>query len=353
MSTESGPRYQRFDDERRDDDVDAPHDTAALPFEEYRIPNEPETNQSFMERYGKLRMALAGVAAGSVLAGVIVGVGVAAKGGSKEERAPSKPGNSAPAVPGETSPSPSETAADTDMTTEAAFYPSLDKTKLYDTLDATQKDEIDKFDDMSYEVFAQLPKEDQLKFAQFYYDAYQDYGMEQLKRSPYYEPVNHGDITLNSTGQDLMADYAERRATIMYSLTENGNLYKINDDLRDDAKKAMSLVYDVPGFDSNVYETAITQVGQTSGLDFDDTQPYNGAGYKLHTVDRESPVVEAIDPLKLINVAMDDGSKPQYRFIYAEFEDATGEQRGSWRLQSIRNESNSQYIPDVESYGKN
>lgn len=353
MSTESGPRYQRFDDERRDGDADTRHDTSALPFEEYRIPREPETNQSFMERYGKLRMALAGVAAGSVLAGVIVGVGVASKGGSKEEREPSRPGNSAPAVPGETSPSPSEIAGDTDTTTEAKFYPSIEKTELYSTLSAEQKNEIDKFDDMSYETFADLPKEDQLKFAQFYYDAYQDYGMEQLKRSPYYKPVDHGEVTLNSSGQDLLADYAERRATIVYSLSENGNPFHINENLRDDAKKAMSLVYDVPGFSSNVYETAITQVGQTTGLEADDTQPYNGAGYKLQTVDRESQVVEAIDPLKLVNVAMDDGSKPQYRFIYTEFDDVTGEKRGSWRLQAIMNESNSQYIPDVESYGKN
>ena len=355
MSIESGPRQYHDDDERRGYDAASMPDQAPTYEEPPRPDHAPTLSGHFDKedpqvdggwlRSGRARL-LASVAAGSVLVGGIF-IGVAASGEKEEKR--QEPGASAPAVPGEQSPSAQETDSGvTQFETKAEYAPTIYDTELYKTLTPEQQHEVEKLDEMSYVTFRQLPYDRQLAYGDFYYRAYKEYGMEQVKRSPYYQKDTPEVVDTGSSGQAILNDFAARQSTIFYSIAKNGSPYNINETNRQEAQKALSYVY-APG-DSNIYKSRVDQLANLQNLEADQENHYNGDGYPVRKADRESPAGEVFgETVKYINVQDRKGEYDQYIYTFRTYTDIQGEERTTWQLSKILGEGHSQYQPDVES----
>ncbi|MDX2776385.1 hypothetical protein PV379_03400 [Streptomyces caniscabiei] len=359
MSIESGPRqyHDHDDDERRGYDAASMPDQAPT----YNEPPRPDyvpTPSGFFDsedagknggwlRSGRVRL-LAGVAAGSVLIGGGIVLGLS---GEREEKEPRlrEPGTSAPAVPGEQSPSAQETDSGvTQFETNAEYAPTIYDTALYKELTLEQQHEVKKLDEMSYITFRQLPYDRQLAYGDFYYRAYKDYGMEQVKRSPYYQKDTPEIVDAGSSGQAILNDFAARQSTLFYSIAENGSPYNINEANRVEAQKALSYIY-APG-DSNIYKSRVEQLANLQNLEADQENHYNGDGYPVRKADRESVAGEVFgETVKYINVQDKSGEYDQYVYTFRTYTDIQGEERSVWQLSKILGEGHSQYQPDVES----
>lgn len=358
MSIESGPRQYHQGDERRGYDAADMPDKAPTYDAPPRPDQDPESlsgqfdigatypeGSSGWLRSGRARL-LAGVAAGSVLlGGVFIGLS-----GEKEERSaePKEPGVSAPAVPGAT-----ETdSGETNFETKAEYAPTIYDTALYKELTPDQQDEVTKFEEMSYDTFRRLPNSDQLTYSDFYYNAYKDYGMEQVKRSPYYQKDTPEAVDDASSGQDILNDFAARQGTIFYSLAEKGDPYNISptNPNREEAKKALSLIYADKLSDSKIRGIRAEQLTNLENLERDETSQYNGDGYPVRKADRESEVgTELGKTTKRVNVKDPSGEYDQYVFNYTSYTDIQGQEQSVWQLNVILGEEDPRYAPDVEN----
>lgn len=366
MSIESGSRRQHHeDDERRDgtalnmpetpayDTDDTPPRPDDAPTPSGYFDKEDTADRGWL-RSGRTRL-LASVAAGSVLAGgIFIGVGLSDK--EAKDPAPKAPGIDAPVTPGEEAPSPSASEADgsyEQFKTKAEYYPTIYDTPLYKELDPAEQHEVEKLEEMSYDVFRKLPYDQQIAYADFYYRAYEEYGREQVERSIYYQKDTPQTVTKESSGQDILNDFAARQSTIFYSIAEEGIPYRINENNREEAKKALTLVYPDRFADSQIYTNRIDQLSNLEALEADEESPYNGDGYPVRKADRESGVGYDLDKLaKYINVQDTDGEYQQYVFNYTTYKDIRGEERSVWQLNMILGEEHSMYKPDVENVFK-
>ena len=345
MSIESGPRqyHDHEGDERRG------YDAASMPdqtptYEEPPRPDYAPTPSGYFDsegtdtnggwlRSGRARL-LAGVAAGSVLIGGVL-IGVRASG--KEESGPE--------------PVPSQTeSVETNFETKAEYAPTIYETELYKSLAPEQQREIAELERMPYEDFRQQLYSKQMLYGDFYYQAYKEYGMEQVKRSPYYQKDTAEVVNIDSPGQDILNDFAAKQGTIFYSLAENGDPYNISktNPNREEAKKALSLIYTNRGPDSNIYNARVGQLTNLENLEADGSQ-YNGDGYPVRKADKESKVgMEFGVPTKRINVIR-SGEHDQYVYNYTPYKDIQGEERATWQLNVIWGEEDAQHVPDVEN----
>lgn len=359
MSIESEPRRQHHeDDERRDDtapdmpgtpDYDTPPRPDHAPTLSGHFDTENTADGGWL-RSGRARL-LASVAAGSVLAGsIFIGVGLSDKEGKEAPR--QEPGASAPVTPGETS-------AETDFSTKAEYYQNVYETDLFKELTPEQQHEVTKLEEMSYDVFRKLPYDRQLAYGDFYYRAFEEYGREQVERSIYYQKDTPKETTRESSGQDILNDFAARQGTIFYSLAEEGDPYNIalDDPRREEAQKALSYIY-TPG-DSNIYKSRVDQLANLENLEADQTNHYNGDGYPVREAVRESSTGELFgETVKYINVKDSRGGNgqrieyDQYVYVFRSYTDIQGNERSVWQLSKILGEEHSQYQPDVESMFK-
>lgn len=359
MSIEAGHRQYHEGDERRGDDAASMPDKAP----DYNAPPRPDQDPESLSgqfdikanypegssgwlRSGRLRL-LAAVAAGGALVGGGIFLGLS---GEKEGRdtETKEPGVSAPAVPGATETDDGVT----NFETKADYAPTIYDTALFKELTPEQKDEITKFEEMSYDTFRRLSNDDQLAYSDFYYSAYKDYGMEQVKRSPYYQE-NTPEVTNEaSSGQEILNDFAARQGTLFYSLAENGDPYNISptDPNRDEAKKALSLIYADKLSDSKIRTLRAEQLTNLENLEADETSQYNGDGYPVRKADRESEVgMELGKTTKRINVKDPSGEYDQYVFNYTTYTTIRGEEKSVWQLNVILGEQDTRYAPDVEN----
>lgn len=359
MSIESGPRQYHEGDERRGDDAASMPDKAPT----YNVPPRPDQDPESLSgqfdigasypegssgwlRSGRLRL-LAAVAAGGTLIGGGIFLGLS---GEKEglDTETKEPGVSAPAIPG----AAETNTGETNFKTKADYAPTVYDTALFKELTPGQQDEVTKFEEMSYDIFRRLPNNDELAYSDFYYSAYKDYGMEQVKRSPYYQKDTPEVVNEASTGQDILNDFAARQGAIFYTLAEKGDPYNISptNPNREEAKKALSLIYADKLSDSKIRTIRAEQLTNLENLEADETSQYNGDGYPVRKADRESEVgVELGKTTKRINVKDPSGEYDQYVFNYTSFTDIQGQEQSVWQLNVILGEEDPRYAPDVEN----
>ena len=307
---------------------------------------EPSRPRNMLEL---LRTPTAKIISGLTAAAVITG-GVLVGWNNKEREETggrSVPSASAPAIPGEASPSTGETTYET----KANYAPTIEQTELFGTLNVEQQAEIRRYETMSLETFRQLPEETQLRYADFYFEAYEEYGTELLERSPYFhEPA--GELTgRDSAGQAIVDDFAERQGVLFYSLATNGKVSKINEASREEAQKALVLLYPQLLSDSKAYELRVSQLGALDGLEGNDVHnPNNGDGYIVRTVEDESPTGSDMGAAtKYINVSSETGEMQQYVYNYTSYTDINNEEKSTWRLKMVLGSGSSMYKPDLSA----
>lgn len=370
MSTEFGPTNQRYDDGGSEQYVPDASDTS--PWNESSFPNQPEyapasagnfftqvseanERQSWIDKIGRARLAIAGIATGSVLTGVIVGIGVSGKSNERGEYIPpTEAGTSAPAVPGNT-PSHEATSSSPETKTEVPYSTSVLDTPLYKELTLDQQSEIKRLDGMTYEAFSQLDYNTQLKYAEFYFRAYEPYGMEMIKDAPLYDKhaVDLNKTTKESSGQTILDDFSARQASIYYSLAENGVISHINENNRNDAKKALAYLYDFTfSNESTVYKNRIDELSNLTSLEYDPDNTFNTDSYHPRTVVAESitsdkDIYGGIS--KRVNVTNSDGTTGQYMLTYTTFKDIEGQDSSVWQVRAVVGEGHPMFIPDVKN----
>ena len=311
---------------------------------------EPSRPRNMIEL---LRTPTAKIISGLTAAAVITG-GVLVGWNNKEREETegrSIPSASAPAVPGEVSPSTGEQTGDAAYETKAKYAPTIEQTELFAALDADQQAEIQRYEEMPLETFRQLPEETQLRYADFYFEAYEEYGMELLKRSPYYHEPS-GELTgEDSSGQAIVDDFAERQGTIFYSLATKGKVSKINENNRPEAQKALVLLYPQLLSDSQAYELRVSQLGALDGLEGNDAMnPNNGDGYIVRTVEDESPTGSDMGArTKYVNVSSETGEMQQYVYNYTTYKDINDKEKSTWRLKMVLGQGSSMYKPDLSA----
>lgn len=355
MTTESGPRHQRYEGGEAvpESYTDLPADVPEMPTrppEQHTADTLQEIADTAENRYtSPWRRRLMGLGAGVAL--TAVGVGVGMNMGSSNDKAPEKrPSASAPANPGESKPTPSAEETQSSDETKADFYPSIYESALYKELTPDQQNEVNKLDEMSYEVFSRLPYSRQIAYADFYFRANEEYGREQVERKSYYREVPES-MSANSTGQEILDDFAARQGAIYYSLSEKGNPNSINETNRDEAKKALAYIYDLElKSDSGIYTKRISELSNLTSLEGDGSE-YNGNGYPMRDADRESKTGKDLfgTTTKLINVIDAKGEADQYNFTYETFTDIQGKERSVWQMRMILGEDHTLYVPDVEN----
>ncbi|HJP81565.1 MAG TPA: hypothetical protein VJ841_04185 [Candidatus Saccharimonadales bacterium] len=370
MSTEFGPTNQRYDDDGRSEQY-VPDASDTSPWNESSFPNQPEyapasagnfftqvsaenERQSWIDKIGRARVAIAGIAAGSVLTGVIVGIGVSGKSNERGEYIPPKEaGTSAPAVPGETSsPEASETSDGVTLETKTPYAQTLLETPEFKALSSSEQAEITTLHNMSYDEFHQLSYDRQFAYAAFYYKAYEAYGKEIVEQYPTYQKDTPEAVNKESSGQAILNTFAEKRGIIFASLATKGNLDQINDANRQDAMKALSYIYDLHNTTiTKSYQNALGYLQNMTSLRNDGTDSNNGSGYPARTVERESIAGDDYGTTsKRINANMRDGSfEGQYWFTYNTYKDLDGKEDSQWQLRMILPTSNPLYIADVEN----
>lgn len=312
---------------------------------------EPPQSRSMLEL---LRTPTARIISGLTAAAVITG-GVLVGWNNKEReetQGRNVPSASAPVVPGgEQSPSASETTGGSGHETKTKYAPTLEQTELFGTLNAEQQTLIRRYEAMPLETFRSLPEEKQLMYADFYYNATKDYGIELLEQSLYYHEPS-GQLTgEDSAGQAIVDDFAERQGTLFYSLATNGKVSKINEANREEAQKALVLLYPQLMSDSQVYQSRVSQLGALDGLEGNDVyNPNNGDGYIVRTVEDESPTgADMGAATKYMNVSSATGEVQQYVYNFTEYKDIKGDDKETWRLKMIVGTNSSMYKPDLSA----
>jgi hypothetical protein len=311
---------------------------------------EPTRSRSMLEL---LRTPTAKIISGIAATAVFTG-GVLIGWNNKEREEASgraETAASAPAVPGEGSPSPSvsETLDDSTYETKTKYAPTLEQTELFGALNSEQQTEILRYKAMPLETFRQLPEEKQLVYGDFYHRATEDYASELLQQSPYYHERS-GELTgRDSTGQAVVDDFAERQGELFYSLATNGKVSKINEEYRTEAQKALVTLYPQLFADSQIYKNRLSQLEGLDGLEGNDVyNPNNGDGYIIRTVEDESPTgFDMGASTKYMNVSSPTGELLQYIYNYTTFTDIYGEEKNLWRLKMIVDTGSSMYKPDL------
>ena len=172
--------------------------------------------------------------------------------------------------------------------------------------------------------------------------------MEQVERSPYYQTDTPEAVHENSSGQDILNDFAARQGTIFASLAQHGRPNSINQGNKEEVQKAFSYIYNLSMVESNIYKNRVTQIDNLTSLEADGSQ-YNNSGYPVRTVDRESKTGDVFgQKTKYINAHDNTGDVSQYIFTYTPFTDIHGEERHVWQLKQIPGEGYPLYVADVE-----
>ena len=349
MTTESGPRHQRYEVEGGETvpesyelPVDAPERPAHQPRTTTADTLQEVANDTAHNRYvSPWRRRTLGAIAGVGLAAVSVGVGMSL--GNDNAGAEKRPSVSAPANPGEASPSGEPSPESNFEMTEKMPTSVLDGA-AYNKLDADAKAQAAEYHNMSLAEFSDLDVTERMAYARLVIDTYKPAAVEQLGKgittvSDFKEPKDMGKDT---KGQDIMNAYNLDMATLVWSLSKDGDPHTLDESRRADAIKGLNALYpdagdQYIGTTGAVYEDELGRIANTASLvDLDGT-------WRNITVDYESPLTSGITakPTKKIVVHGSMGEK-QFDMSYNEVIGLDGSEHSMWSVFSVNNDPASQ-----------
>ena len=351
MTTESSPRHQRYEVEGGEA-VPESYDT--LPADAPERPTHPprsttaETLQEVADdttnRYASpWRRRTMGAIAGVTLAAVSVGVGMSL--GNNNAGAEKRPTASAPANPGEATPS-AETSPESNFEMTEKMPASVLDGAAYNKLDADAKAQAAEYHNMSLAEFGDLDITERMAYARLVIDTYKPAAMEQLGKGittigEFKEPK---DLGKDTKGQDIMNTYNLDMATLAWSLSKDGDPHTLDESRRTDAIKGLDALYpnagdQYIGTTGVVYEKELGRLANTTSLvDLDGT-------WRNITVDYESPLTSGItgQPTKKIVTHGTMGEK-QFDMSYNEVIGLDGSEHSMWSVFSVNSDPASQSV---------
>lgn len=185
----------------------------------------------------------------ATLAAAAVAVGFASgafatKGHGNPDVRATRPGVSAPAVPGSEAPSATKTIEASPTYTESPD--SVLDGAPFAALTPEQKAEVTSLHSMSLEEFlTTVPESEQTAYGDLIVETYWPYALKQLEnhtlnRQAYQDA---GPQNINTPAQGVLDEFNDKLAAISWSLTTGGSPDAIQDNRREDAVKALASVF--------------------------------------------------------------------------------------------------------------
>ncbi len=198
--------------------------------------------------------------------------------------------------------------------------------ELYKSLTPEQQAEIQKYRNMPLAEFQKADRKKQLMYAQFVYDTYEQYAINQIKTQGDLSIVEYmplEPLTEQGSGQDIV-NWSSQQWSVALQMTHGSTSpYNFRPENLADAEKMLALMYTAPG--SNQYNHALRELDRaTTSLVERGSNGYDGA-----TVMKEEPVSN--NGQKRF-VVLYNAENSLERMTATNFSDISGKNRVAWTL---------------------